>query len=75
MRFKIAFQRAGLGVGYLPLHMTRDDVEAGRLIIKQVVEPKPSVPMPIAWRTGHKGKTLEWWVGRLEDKSVAGFIC
>jgi len=65
MRFKIAFQRAGLGVGYLPLHMTREDVEAGRLIIKQVVEPKPSVPMYVAWRTGHKGKALEWWVGRL----------
>lgn len=70
MYIKIAFQRAGLGVGYLPLHMTRDDVEAGRLIVKQVVEPKPAGPMYVAWRTGHKGKALEWWVGRLQEKEV-----
>jgi DNA-binding transcriptional LysR family regulator len=70
MYLKIAFQRAGLGVGYLPLHMTREDVEAGRLIVKQVVEPKPAGPMYVAWRTGHKGKGLEWWAGRLEDPMV-----
>lgn len=70
MYYKIALQRAGLGVGYLPLHMTRDDVAAGRLVIKQVVEPKASAPMFLAWRTNHKGKALEWWVTRLEDKEV-----
>jgi DNA-binding transcriptional LysR family regulator len=70
MYYKIALQRAGLGVGYLPLHMTRDDVAAGRLVIKQVVEPKASAPMFLAWRTNHKGKALEWWVMRLEDKEV-----
>lgn len=70
MSFKIAFQRAGLGVGYLPMHMTRDDVEAERLIIKQVVEPKPGGPTYVAWRTGHKGKALEWWVKRLENEKV-----
>ncbi len=70
MYYKIALQRAGLGVGYLPLHMTREDVAAGRLIIKQVVEPKPSASMFLAWRTGHRGKALEWWVKRLEDRTV-----
>lgn len=70
MYYKIALQRAGLGVGYLPLHMTREDVAAGRLVIKQVVEPKPSASMFLAWRTAHTGKALAWWVKRLEDKSV-----
>ncbi|BAU47980.1 LysR family transcriptional regulator [Sulfurifustis variabilis] len=70
MYWKIALQRAGLGVGYLPLHMTRDDVAAGRLVVKRVVEPKPAGPMYIAWRTGHKGKALDWWVGRLADGKV-----
>lgn len=70
MHYKIALQRAGVGVGYLPLHLTHDDVAAGRLAIKQVLEPKPSSPMSVAWRTGHKGKALDWWVKRLSDKQV-----
>lgn len=70
LNLKIAFHRAGLGVGYLPLHMTREDVAAGRLVIKEVVEPKPAGPTFLAWRTGHKGKALEWWVARLQDKDV-----
>lgn len=70
MTCKIAFQRAGLGVGYLPLHMTREDLAAGRLVVKQVVEPKPSQPLYLAWRTSHKGKALEWWVERLGDAAV-----
>lgn len=68
MYCKIAFQRAGLGVGFLPLHMTRADVADGRLVIKQVVEAKSSVPLYLAWRTAHKGKALEWWVERLSDE-------
>jgi len=70
IRHKIAFQRAGLGVGYLPVHMTRDDVAAGRLLIKEVVEPKPAVPMSIAWRTGERGKALAWFVERLADEEL-----
>jgi DNA-binding transcriptional LysR family regulator len=70
MRYKIAFQRAGLGVGYLPLHMTRADVAAGRLLIKQVVEPRPDLPLYVAWRTGERGKALAWLLKRLEDQAL-----
>ncbi len=70
MNYKIALQRAGLGVGYLPLHRTREDVAAGRLTVKSVLETKPSAPMLLAWRTGHKGKALEWWLNRLSDEEV-----
>lgn len=68
MRYKIAFQRAGLGAGYLPVHMVRDEVAAGRLVVKQVLEPKPGVQGFIAWRTADKGKALRWFLDRIEDR-------
>lgn len=70
MRSKIEFQRAGLGVGYLPLHLTRADVRAGRLVIKQVVEPRVGSPMFTAWRTSHHGKALTWFLDRLDDPAM-----
>jgi len=70
MRSKIEFQRAGLGVGYLPLHLTRADVQAGRLVIRQVVEPRVSSSLFVAWRTSHHGKALKWFLDRLDDPAV-----
>ena len=72
---KIEFQRAGLGVGYLPLHLTRDDVAASRLVIKRVMESRENLPMYIAWRTGRRGKALKWFLDRFEDKNLlAGLL-
>jgi DNA-binding transcriptional LysR family regulator len=68
MRYKIAFQCAGLGVGYLPVHMTRAEVAAGKLVIKQVIEPKPDAQGFIAWRSADRGKALRWFIDRLEDR-------
>lgn len=70
MRWKIQFQRAGLGVGYLPLHLTRADVQAGRLLIKQVVESRVGTTLFIAWRTQHHGKALAWFVEHLDDPAL-----
>lgn len=70
MRSKIRFQCAGLGVGYLPLHMTRTDVQAGRLVIRKVVESRPGTPLFIAWRTTQRGKALAWFLERLEEQAL-----
>jgi len=67
MRWKIAFQRAGLGAGYLPLHLTRADVQAGRLLIKQVVEARVGTTLFSAWHTQHRGNALAWFIECLED--------
>jgi DNA-binding transcriptional LysR family regulator len=67
MYSKIAFQRAGLGIGHLPLHLTRADVQAGRLVIKRVVEARPGTPLFLAWRTAHRGKALAWFVDHLDE--------
>ncbi|MGA9033036.1 MAG: LysR family transcriptional regulator [Sulfuricaulis sp.] len=67
MRHKIAFQCAGLGVGYVPAHMVRAELEAGRLVAKQVLETKPGMTLLTVWRTADKGKTLRWFLRKLED--------
>ena len=70
MRWKIQFQCAGLGVGYLPVHLTRAHVQAGRLIIKQVVESRVGSTAFIAWHTQHRGKALAWFIERLDDPTL-----
>jgi len=67
MRHKIAFQCAGLGVGYVPAHMVRAELEAGRLVAKQVLETKPGMTLLTVWRTADKGKALRWFLRKLED--------
>ncbi|WP_368428257.1 LysR substrate-binding domain-containing protein [Sulfuricaulis sp.] len=67
MRHKIAFQCAGLGVGYLPAHRVRAELASSQLVVKQVLESKPRVPLLIAWRTADKGKALRWFLKELED--------
>lgn len=70
MRGKIEAQRAGLGVGYLPRHLALHEQRAGRLLAKRVLEPKVDMPLFIAWRTGHSGKALHWFLKRLESKAL-----
>jgi DNA-binding transcriptional LysR family regulator len=67
---KISAQAAGLGVGYLPLHLTRELRESGKLVVKQVVETRHPAPMHLVWRTAHKGKALSWFLKRFEDRAL-----
>ena len=67
MREKIEFQCAGFGVGYLPVHMVREEVAAGKLVVKQALETKPQAQMFLAWRTADKGRALRWFLDRLDD--------
>lgn len=67
MRGKLEAQRAGLGIGYLPRHIARQEAQAGRLVAKRVLEAKADTTLYIAWRTGDTGKSLAWFVRRLND--------
>src|SRR5512134_1178540 len=64
---KLAAQRAGLGVGYLPRAVAAAEAAAGRLVMKATTEPKAPAQLFIAWRTGQEGKALRWFLKRLED--------
>lgn len=65
MHTKYHFQRAGLGFGFLPTEWVKADIDAGRLIVKEVEEPRPDEILHLAWRTGEEGAALAWWKARL----------
>lgn len=65
MHTKYAYQRAGLGFGFLPESWVREDIEQGRFIAKAVEEPKPDETLYLAWRTGEEGAALAWWRERM----------
>jgi DNA-binding transcriptional LysR family regulator len=75
MQAKIDAHLAALGVGYLPAHLARPLVAAGRLVVKEVAESKPVAQLYAAWRPRGSGKALKWFLTRLEDEAVrAGLL-
>jgi DNA-binding transcriptional LysR family regulator len=71
MKTKLAFQQAGLGVGFLPEPMVRTAIANKQLIIKQVEEPRQPEPLYIAWRTAEQGAGLKWWLDSLDTVELA----
>ncbi len=65
METKYAFQLRGIGFGFLPEAWARPAIEAGLLVEKEVVEPKPDETFYLAWRSGEEGAALGWWLKRM----------
>jgi DNA-binding transcriptional LysR family regulator len=70
MQEKVAAQVAGLGIGFLPLHLAREHLDAGRLVRKRVLEERSPTPLYNAWRTSHRGKALAWFLKRFEEPAL-----
>lgn len=63
-------QIRGLGVGHLPRHLILDDIESGRLLIKDTEDGGNSRHMTYyAWRSNHRGKALAWFREQLTQGS------
>ena len=62
--------KQGLGVGHLPRHMIREDLETGSLIAKAISNNTGAqiVSMHYAWPSANKGKATDWFVNRLSDE-------
>jgi DNA-binding transcriptional LysR family regulator len=71
MEAKAAAHIAGLGVGFLPRWIAEREALAGTLRVLAVEAPRPIAELLVAWRPGHAGKALKWFVKRLEDPLVA----
>lgn len=69
---KLRFQIAGLGVGFLPEAWARAAIDAGLLVEKKVVEPRPPERLYLAWRSGEQGAALSWWTDRLRQADLLG---
>jgi len=66
MERKIEAQCQGLGVGYLPCHRIRQELDTGKLQSIQLLDsPRPPQSISVAWRNTNKGKGLKWFVSRL----------
>ncbi len=77
MRSKLQAQIQGLGVGYLPQQIAEYHANSGQLVIKQVAETKPSIPLHFAWRTTRRsemGKAQQWLLKRFEQLSLNELI-
>lgn len=69
MDTKLAAQRFGLGIGYVPRRMVAEDLAAGRLVEKQVASSAPMPQVFLAWRSDDEGRALRWILRELEDHS------
>ncbi|MDT4877128.1 hypothetical protein FQZ97_1126220 [compost metagenome] len=67
MAAKIAAQRAGLAVGWLPRERVSQLIASGELKEKQVADQREPNTIYVAWRGEHTGKALNWWVERLRE--------
>jgi DNA-binding transcriptional LysR family regulator len=67
MSAKIAAQRAGLAVGWLPRHRSSSLISSGELVEKVTADPREPNTLYVAWRGAHTGKALDWWVDRLRE--------
>ena len=68
MEEKIAAQKAGLGVGYLPKHRIQDDLDSGALVTLKVMQNRGQVVM--AWRNGNVGPALQWFLDRMQGSDL-----
>ena len=67
---KIALQEAGLGVGWLPRHRIRCQLNSGSLVEKQVEAARDPIAVHIACRSEDQGKALQWFWERLSQPDL-----
>lgn len=65
MQAKLEAQIAGLGVGYLPRRLAEKYAAEGKLVIKNVAEPKPLATTFLAW-SSKGGKAQQWLIKELQ---------
>lgn len=71
MGAKIAAQRAGLGIGWLPRARIASLLARGELVEKPVADPREPNLLYVAWRGDQEGRALDWWLERLRQKDLA----
>lgn len=64
---KIAAQEAGLGVGWLPTPRVAEALAAGRLVAREVENPRSNVAVYLARHETDQGKALMWFWDKLAN--------
>ena len=64
---KIQAHILGLGVGFLPRFLIQSELEQGLLVEKKVETDHQSATSYLAWRTGNTGRSLQWFLERVDQ--------
>ena len=67
---KIEAQKAGLGCGFVPAHLVKDELARGELIVRQTDQERNDSAMHFAWRNDARGKAVAWWLGKLRTSAT-----
>jgi DNA-binding transcriptional LysR family regulator len=70
IRAKASAQVAGLGIGHLPRWLAAPEIAAGRLVEKEIADPRPAMPLHLAWRSRQIGQALRWFLDELAKPEV-----
>jgi DNA-binding transcriptional LysR family regulator len=62
---KIRAQVQGLGCGYLPQMLVREELASGQLITLETESAPMSSPLNLVWKASNKGQALKWFVEQL----------
>lgn len=65
LQAKLAAQRYGLGVGFLPQYMVAPYRHSGELVVRAVSASRTPVLLNLGWRTGDEGRALAWFRERI----------
>ena len=68
---KIAAQKTGLGVGFLPRNVIQNELESAEMIALQVADVETSGTHYLAWRRQEKGKAAKWFIEKLQSRALA----
>jgi len=70
IELKIQALVLGLGVGFLPYNLIKEDIRSGRLIIKQVERSQPTSYVYIGWNKAKTGKANQWFINQIRCKNL-----
>lgn len=71
MAAKIAAQRAGLGVGWLPHKRVASLLAQGELVACETLDPREPNTLYLGWRSDRDGRALRWWLDKLQNPRLA----
>lgn len=58
---------SGIAVGFMPLHLIEDEINQGRMLVREVENRECSVELFACWRRSSRGRALSWFTERLQQ--------